>query len=49
MVVFKHFDDKRAEISEDITVDTITELVNANKLPLVVYFSEDVSFLLNRY
>ena len=43
VVIFKQFDEKRAELSDKITVDSIKELINAHRLPLVVYFSDDVS------
>lgn len=41
--MFKQFDDKRADLSEGITADSIAELIAANKLPLVIYFDQDVS------
>lgn len=42
LVLFKQFDDKRADLNEDLTVDSITEFVTANQLPLLVYFTQEV-------
>lgn len=42
VVLFKQFDEKRADLTEDITVDSVTEFVKANQLPLLVYFTQEV-------
>jgi len=41
VVVFKQFDDKRVDLKEGITADAIADLLDANRLPLVIYFSQD--------
>lgn len=43
MVMFKTFDDKRADLTEKITSDSVSEFVAANQLPLLVYFNQEVS------
>ena len=43
VVLFKNFDEKRNDLSEGITVESVTEFVAANQLPLLIEFSQDVS------
>lgn len=42
IVLFKNFDDKRNELTEGITVDSIAEFVAGNQLPLLIEFTQDV-------
>ncbi|XP_067951697.1 protein disulfide-isomerase 2-like [Watersipora subatra] len=41
VVVFKQFDDKRNDLSEGITAESVAEFVAANQLPLVIEFTQD--------
>lgn len=46
VVIFKQFDDKRNDLTEDITVASVNEFVAANQLPLLVEFTQDVRLAL---
>ena len=46
VVIFKQFDDKRNDLTEDITAESVAEFVAANQLPLLIEFTQDVSPLL---
>lgn len=43
VVLFKDFDEKRNDLSEGITAESVTEFVAANQLPLLIEFTQDVS------
>merc|ERR1712106_703049 len=43
VIVLKKFDEGRNNLEGDITVETVTEFVNANSLPLVVDFNTDTA------
>ena len=43
VVLFKKFDEGRAEFSEELNVENLKKFVSANSLPLVVEFSHEVS------
>lgn len=45
VVVFKQFDGKRDDLSEDLTAESIKAFVSANELPLLIEFSQDVRCL----
>lgn len=45
VVLFKHFDEKRNDLADKMTVESITEFIGAHSMPLVVEFSEEVSSL----
>jgi len=42
VVLFKQFDDKRAELLADLTTDSITAFVAANSVPLLTEFNQQV-------
>jgi len=41
VVLFKDFDDKRNDLSEGITAESVKEFIAANQLPLLIEFSQD--------
>lgn len=43
IVLFKKFDEKRNDLTSDITVENIKKFISLNSLPLVVDFSHEVS------
>ena len=43
VVILKKFDEGRNNLEGDITVETVTDFVNANSLPLVVDFNTDTA------
>lgn len=43
VVLFKKFDEKRNDLTSDITEENIRKFISANSLPLVVDFSHEVS------
>lgn len=43
VVLFKNFDDKKSVLSaSDLTPDAVLDFVKGNKMPLLVYFTQDV-------
>lgn len=43
VVLFKNFDEKRNDLTEGITADSVKEFIAANQLPLLIEFTQDVS------
>lgn len=43
VVLFKQFDDKRNDLTEDITAENVAEFISGNSMPLVMHFSDEVS------
>ncbi|XP_067935600.1 protein disulfide-isomerase 2-like isoform X2 [Watersipora subatra] len=41
VVVYKQFDEGKAELEEEITFDSVMDFVEAHRFPLVVYFNDD--------
>lgn len=44
VVLFKKFDEKRNDLFEDITQESLKKFITSNSLPLVVDFSHEVGF-----
>lgn len=42
VVMFKQFDGKRDDLTDDITTDSVAAFVAANQLPLLIEFTQDV-------
>jgi len=41
--LFKHFDDKRADMTDDLTEESIADFVNRESVALLSEFSQEVS------
>lgn len=48
VVVFKQFDDKRADLEGEVTAESVAAFVAGNSLPLLIEFSQDVSLVAPR-